>query len=208
MKVGMILECGPGGADEKVYVYLAKRLDPNIVIIPPVTLDNKRRLFEQCSAQAKALLEIENCEKVIIIWDLQPPLREAGRYLCIIEECNLINRSLDEIGLTAQQRQRVHLICVKQELETLLLADERAVASYLSKRTQRACRIPRFRDPERPDNPKKELNRIFKRHIGYKYNDRLDAERVIRLADIDEIWRCSSFVRFADKVVGISRHEF
>ena len=30
MKVGLILECGPGGPDEQVYGYLAHRLLPKI----------------------------------------------------------------------------------------------------------------------------------------------------------------------------------
>lgn len=205
MKIGMIFEYGPNGADERVYGYLAKKLDPDIVIIS-VTLDSKRKLIDMCAAQAKALLEIDNCEKVVIVWDLQPRLREAGRDLCIVEECDLVKDLLDKTGLTAQQRQRIHLICIKQTLETLLLADERAIEAYLNeKKKEHPCKIGHFKHSERLEKPKGILRKIFK-DAGRIYEDMRDAEEIIRRADIHEILRCSSFVRFADKVAGVRRH--
>jgi hypothetical protein len=47
MKVGMIFECGPDGADKKVCEHLAYQLDPDIEI-SSVTLTNKPGLVENC----------------------------------------------------------------------------------------------------------------------------------------------------------------
>lgn len=204
MKVGMVFECGPRGADEKVYIYLAKKLNPSIVIVP-TPLDSKRKLIKECADQAKALLEIEDCEMVIIIWDLQPHWEEAKKTLCVVDECKIIRNSLDKAGLTVQQKQRVHLVCIEQALETLLLADERAIEVYLNeRRKEHPCKVNHFKHPEHLPKPKGILRKIFQ-DVGRTYEDWRDAEEIIRRADIDKIWRCESFARFADKVAGIKR---
>ena len=69
MKVGMIFECGPKGADQQVCKYLAQRLLPDIEIVPPITLGNKPRLLSDCGPAAANLLR-EGCERIIIVWDL------------------------------------------------------------------------------------------------------------------------------------------
>lgn len=205
MKIGMIFECGPNGADKKVYEYLAKQLDPGIVIVSS-TLGSKPTLVEQCGTEAKALLEIENCERVIIVWDLYPPWKEKRQKPCRFNDRKLIMDSLNKAGLAPRQQQRVYLVCIEQELETLLLADKQAIENYLSSIKGRFCRIGRIRNPEHQSEPKGYLSQKFVDHIGRKYNDALDAEKIIKLADIRKIWRCSSFERFAEKGVGVRRH--
>jgi hypothetical protein len=212
MKIGMIFECGPGGADEKVYKYLAEQylagqLRTEIVVVGR-TLGSKPKLIEQCGAQAKALLEIDRCEKVVILWDLHPAWGTRGERPCRFNDCKLIMESLKEASFTTRQLQRVHLVCIEQELETLLLADKQAIENYLSSIKRRSCRIGRLRNPEHQPEPKGYLSQKFVDHIGRKYNDASDAEKIIKLADIDKIWCCPSFVRFADKVAGVRRHEF
>ena len=71
MKVGMIFECGPDGADKKVCEHLARMLQPDIEI-SSVTLDNKPNLLSGCGATAAQLLE-DGCDRIIVIWDLHPP---------------------------------------------------------------------------------------------------------------------------------------
>lgn len=204
MKIGMIFECGPNGADKKVYEYLAKQLDSDIVIVSS-TLGSKPTLVEQCGTEAKALLEIGNCERVIIAWDLYPPWQGRRQRPCRFNDRKLIKDSLIEAGLTKRQLQCVHLVCIEKELETFLLADKRAVETYLSGIARQPCRIGHLRNPEHQPEPKGRLSQIFVEHIGRKFNDALDAEKIIKLADIHKIWRCSSFERFADKVAGVRR---
>jgi len=83
---------------------------------------------------------------------------------------------------------------------------DRGHGVYLNeKRKEHPCKIDRFKHPERQKRPKGILRRIFQ-DVGRIYEDTRDAERIIKLADIDKLWRCSSFERFADKVVGVRRH--
>ncbi len=203
MKIGMIVEGNSGGADEKVYNYLARQIQTDIQVVSRA-LDNKPRLIERCGVAAKALLEINNCEKVIIIWDHYPAWRSRGERPCIVEDCNFIRNSLSEAGLTPQQLQRVHLVCIKHELETLLLADKQAIKKYLVSIKNRPCQV-NLRHPENYTDPKIPLNNLFHQHIYRSYQGWLDAEKIIKLARIEELWRCSSFERFADKVAGITR---
>ena len=58
MKVGLILECGPQGADKAVCEHLAKLLDPEIEIVT-LTLDNKPGLIENCAEAATTLFELD-----------------------------------------------------------------------------------------------------------------------------------------------------
>ena len=51
MKVGIIFECGPDGADRKVCEHLAKRIKPDLKI-ESVTLDNKPKMIRGCGQRA------------------------------------------------------------------------------------------------------------------------------------------------------------
>jgi Fe-S-cluster containining protein len=86
MKIGFIFECGPDGPDVQVCHHLVHKLDSTIQFVPN-TLDNKKKLVEDCGPVAKALL-IE-CKKVIIVWDLYPAWREKGIKPCPFLEGNL-----------------------------------------------------------------------------------------------------------------------
>jgi hypothetical protein len=158
MKIGMIVEGSPGGADEKVYSYLAKQLRADIEV-EAVALNNKPTLIEHCGVAAKALLEINKCEKVIIIWDYHPAWRKNRGKPCIVEDCSLIRDSLNDAGLSDKQLQCVQLVCIKHELETFLLADGRAIKKYLMSIKDKACRINptcspiRFFDRNLPTEP-------------------------------------------------------
>ena len=63
MKIGLILECGPEGADKKVCELVLSRLVPDLEIVT-ITLDNKPTLGEQCAASAAQLFS-EGCERIV-----------------------------------------------------------------------------------------------------------------------------------------------
>lgn len=63
MKIGMIFECGPDGADKKVCEHLARMIEPDITI-SSVTLDNKPNLISECGIAAAQLL-LDGCDRVI-----------------------------------------------------------------------------------------------------------------------------------------------
>lgn len=97
MKVGMIFECGPAGADKAVCVSLARLLKPDIAI-QSVTLDNKPGLIKECGVAAAQLFS-DGCRRVVIVWDLYPPWRESGAKPCRREDRMAIDKALRKAGL-------------------------------------------------------------------------------------------------------------
>ena len=164
MKVGMIFECGPVGADRKVCEHLAKRIRPDLEI-KSETLDNKPNLIAECGIVAAELLE-DCCERVVIVWDLYPAWRERGAKPCRKKDRECIMRSLHAAEVDTE---KVFLVCIEEELEAWLLADNRAISKVLSK-PHRKVTIKSQRFPER-HNPKKRLRRIFNQQIGRDYVD-------------------------------------
>ncbi len=195
IKVGMIFECGPQGADKKVCEILLKKLDPTIQT-KSVTLDSKPNLVQKCGAAAKQLLDTEKCDRVIIIWDLYPTWRTDGEKPCRKEDCKSIFESLDGAGV---DRNKVHLVCITEELEAWLLADGGAISTTLSKPTHQVT-VPDTKKPEQVKNPKKRLSQIYQQHIGRKYSDLIDGEKISKnIDDFKKIRRSDSFCRFALK---------
>jgi hypothetical protein len=202
MKIGFIFECGPEGPDVQVCRQLVRTLDPAIQFISS-TLDNKKKLIEACGPVAKALLS--ECEKVIVVWDLYPPWRERGMKPCRHEDRQAIFLSLqaEEVDLN-----KVFLVCIQEELEAWLLADDRAVAAVLQplKHPHPVGRITRNSNPDRIRNPKRMLTKIFIRELGpsRRYVDYRHALLIANeITDFRKIRRSASFVRFALKVAGM-----
>ncbi len=204
-KLGLIVECGPLGADLKVFKHIVTRLDVSTVI-EPITLDNKKKLIAGCGESTVRLLA-EGCERVLIVWDLFPAWREDGQKPCRKTDREQIFAALVAAGVAPKDfespqvgtadRRKVFLVCIEEELEAWLLADHQAVATILS-RDSYQVRVPATKNPEEIDNPKKRLTRFFKQLGGVEYNDRVHAEKVIKeVANFRQIARaCPTFSRF------------
>lgn len=202
MKIGFIFECGPDGPDVQICRYLVHKLDSTIEFISS-TLDNKKKLLEDCGAVAKVLLD--ECEKVIIVWDLYPAWREKGIKPCRHEDRLAIFQSLqaEDVDLG-----KVFLVCIQEELEAWLIADNRAVKAMLEplKHPHPVSRIRRFPNPDRIRNPKTRLTKIFTQELGAgrRYVDYQHAIKLVRkISDFTRIRRSDSFRRFALKVAGV-----
>lgn len=193
MKVGMIFECGRKGADGKVYPCLAKKIRDDLDINPEF-LDNKTKLIEECGEVAKFLIEEKNCEKVVIIWDFFPFWGEPNP--CIAQDCQRIQTVFADAQLTSQQREKIHLICVKQELETFLLMDEIAINDYLKKLNSHPCQVQCPKKPAREPNPKRFLKKIFIENGRIGYDDLVDAVKIAELIDIKKLKKHKAFERF------------
>ena len=197
MKIGMIFECGPDGADRKVCEHLARMIQPESEIVS-VTLDNKPKLVGECGTAARRLLD-ESCERIFIVWDLYPAWRKEGQRPCRREDREAIQYSLSRSDVPIQ---KVALICIEEELDAWLLADGRALSRVLSRQTHPAT----VRDMRRPDQiqkPKTRLNRIFRQHARRPYVDRMDARKIVQaLPDLNKIRRSITFVRFEAKLMG------
>ncbi len=158
MRVGLIFECGPRGADKKVCEYLASKLRPDDEF-RSLTLANKANLLIECGDAATSLLN-DGCERVIIIWDLYPPWRETKP--CLKHDREAIFAALTAAGVATKP---VFLVAIIEELEAWLLADTKAIEAILSTRTRLAS-IAKVRNPVREGtNPKKLLNRLFQQHL-------------------------------------------
>ena len=202
MKIGFIFECGPEGPDVQVCRHLVHKLDPIIEFISS-TLDNKKKLVENCGTVAKVLLD--ECEKVIIVWDLYPAWRERGMRPCRHEDRQAIFRSLQAENVDLS---KVFMVCIQEELEAWLLADNRAVTAMLKplKHPHPVGRISKYSNPDRIKNPKTTLTRIFNHELG---NGRgyVDYQHAILIAkeisNFNRIRRSDSFKRFAFKTAGL-----
>ena len=195
LKIGLILECGPQGADKKVCEILLRKLKPEIKCVS-VTLSNKPNLVSQCGESASQLLNTENCDRVLVIWDLYPTWRE-NKKPCLKEDRESIFQSLKSSRVDLA---KVHLICIQEELEAWLLADGRAISKVLSRPT-RPVTIKDERHPDRVQSPKTKLTCVYQTHIHRKYSDLVDAEKIaLQILDFSKIKRSESFRRFADAV--------
>ena len=196
MKVGMIFECGPAGADKVVCELLARRLNPLIQIVC-VTLDNKPKLLADCGQAAAQLLH-GGCERVVIVWDLYPPWRKRGAKPCRREDRQAIARSLTKAIVKSKF---VYLVCIEEELEAWLIADGRALSAVLS-RPAHLVKVKDTPGPESIRSPKTRLNKLFQQHRGQPYTDRFHAEKIVKaMPDLNRIRRCASFLRFAVKTI-------
>lgn len=149
MKIGLVLECAKNGPDQQVCEYLIEQLRPDTKVVS-VTLTEKNNLIARCGDAAAALLLQETCQRVVIVWDLYPPWRlenPRSEEQCRHHERAGILRSLKEAGVTSRS---VHLVCISEELEAWLIADNRAIERAISRLTNR--RRPRIREEKNPES--------------------------------------------------------
>ena len=196
MTIGLIPECGPQGADKFVCEYLAAKLRPNVTVVSR-TMDDKPNLLGN-AAKAVVLLLADGCERVLIIWDLRPAWPDTANKPCRAAERQTLLNSLNRAGLTNRP---VYLVCVEQELESWLLADEAKLAGFLSTPTH-AHTVKRERKPDRVVNPKSVVMNHFKEARGWRYEDRMHAIKVIRhdVPNWARLRQSDSFARFEAKL--------
>ena len=193
VKIGLILECAPSGPDQQVCEYLVKRLQPDTEV-DSRTMVNKKILIAECGEKAAQLLD-DNCQRVIIVWDLYPPWRPKGEKPCRREDRKAICDSLKQAGVDCQ---KVHLVCICQELEAWLLADNRAIVAAIEKLIRRTPRITGIKkNPESVEDPKSRLDNIFRQYTHRPYQAHTHALKIVKeLPDFKKIKRCQSFKQF------------
>jgi hypothetical protein len=199
MKIGFVFECGSEGADKQVCEFLARQIQPNIAPVSR-TLDNKPRLFQECGLVAANLLD-DGCECVLIIWDLRPAWPDKKHKPCRKAERDAIFVALEKAGISDHP---VFLVCIEQELESWLLADEKKISSYLST-DARSYEAPQVKKPDRVQNPKSVMMKHFRDARGLRYEDRTHAIKVLQAAETDlkRLRRSQTFVRFESKLNSI-----
>jgi hypothetical protein len=197
MTIGLIFECGPQGADKQVCEYLAARIRPGVQLSCR-TLDNKENLLRDAGKVAAQLLK-DGCSCVLIVWDLRPAWPDKKDKPCRAQERQQILAALAQAGVTANAP--VYPVCIEQELESWLLASDHAIEAHLSTPAH-SYEAPRVRKPDGVPQPKAVMLNHFKAARGWRYDDKVDAVRVLKAADIDlkRLRRSPSFARFESKL--------
>ena len=200
MMVGLIVECGKDGPDEKVCRHFIRELNPAIRVVC-TSMTNKRKLVEDCGGAAAALLE-SGCEYVVIVWDMNPPWDDTVG-TCLKAERDAVFKSIDDAGVL---RADVRLVAVHMMLEAWLLADERAIKALIE-RDSHPLKAKAVKHPERNTDPKAALKGIFERYGGkrHTYSDMTHAIKLAQaMPDLARVRKCDSFKRFAQKAAGIT----
>jgi len=194
-RVGFVLECQRQGPEEQVFTHLVKRLRPDLEPIFEC-LTSKRYLLPGGSKAVKQLLA-DKCAHVFMVWDHAPPL-DKTRPSCVAE-CDAVRA---QVAAERLDKSRVTLVCISQEMEAWLLADQTALEALLVSKNH-PKRIAPIRRPERDPNPKGTLRGLFKEHLGptRDYRDVTHAVPILqRVTDLARIERVHSFKRFKDRL--------
>jgi hypothetical protein len=198
MKIGFIVECGPQGAEVLVIPHLAKVLDRSLQLVNPVPLDNKDKLRRECGPWAKALLDL-GCARVLIVWDLLPDWGEYRGKGCRHNDKKEIARSLASAGVKPSDK-RIRLVCAERMVESWILADNQAVATFLST-PEHQLHVRKYKHPDEVRDPEAALNRSFRETRFRKYRDLDHAFKIIQSADLKRLRRSESFRRFEAKLL-------
>jgi hypothetical protein len=195
MKLGMIFESGPQGAEKQVCEYLARQLRADITI-SSATHRNKVEMIADCGKDVKLLMG-EGCDRILIIWDLFPPWRKAKD-----KPCRKADRAaiINALALAEVEDAPVFLICVREELEAWMLADGRAVSAVLSTPAHPVTGIENVKNPDHYPNPKGRMKRLFRIHHRGEFNDLIHAIKIIKAAGLNRLRRSASFRRFEEKL--------
>lgn len=199
MKIGYVFECGPDGADMKVFRELNERIAKGSEFLYEA-LNMKQPLIRDCGKAVKRLKKL-GCEKIFIVWDLYPAWREDGGKPCRHEDKEGIKTSLAAEGLSEQD---IIFLCLEEELEAWLLADGRVLSDYFSKPTFKA-KIKNETSPDSIKDPKGKLTGYFRTYKGKTnlYNGNIHAEQIIKkLEDFQKIRKSETFSRFYEKLSG------
>lgn len=191
MKIGFIFECPRNGPDQQVIEFLASKIDPNVEIVNSLTNTNKPALLQQCGDQT-AILFAQGCERVIIVWDLLPRWKDKHNKPYCKNDVAEVRSALQKANV---DEERVRLLCIAAELETLLIADERALEKVLH-RASHPANCPFKKHPHRLADPKSDLDGIFRTH-GRIYSPLTDALKIAQaLDDFNRLGPIPSFKRF------------
>lgn len=197
MTIGLIFECGPQGADKQVCEYLARAIRPGVALTSK-TLDNKENLLRDAGRVAAQMLK-DGCHCVLIVWDLRPSWPDKKEKPCRAAERQQVLGSLASAGLPPTAP--VYLVCIEQELESWVIACDHAITALLSTNAH-PYQAKQYKKPDRERQPKALMINHFKDARGWVYEDRADAIKVLRAADLDfkRLRRSPTFVRFETKL--------
>ena len=98
-KLGLVLECCREGADERVLRCLVRRLSPDTQVVVRA-MNDKGSLFREGIQAAEALVTIEKCDRVFVVWDLHPEWEDEldpKRAIKCKDECEELRKQLAKV---------------------------------------------------------------------------------------------------------------
>lgn len=201
LRIGIIVECGPGGLEDVLCRRICELLRERTGVefeIDVVTMTNKARLIEACGAATRNLLDC-GCARVVILWDERPAWPKIGERLCWHNDRQSILANLHHAQVADRP---VHLVCIEREFESWLLFDHQLLSHVLSTSTH-PVRVSPQRNPHRMPNPKATMTNLFSQHRGRRYVDVQHAREFARCPqNLNSLRRCATFRRFAERVTG------
>ena len=201
LRIGILVECGPGGLEDvlcrRICALLRERTGVEFEI-DIVTMSNKARLIEACGGATRNLFD-GGCARVAILWDEKPAWPKLGEPLCWHNDRENIIANLRQARVADRP---VHLVCIEREFESWLLFDHQMLSEVLSTSAHPA-RVSPQRNPHRSEDPKATMRRLFSQHRGWRYVDVQHARDFARcLRNLNSLRRCATFRRFAERVTG------
>ena len=196
--IGIICEGGPGFEDEQILTHLATQIvgHRNVICLPQ---GNKPTLFAECGRVARRLIDTDGCEKVLVVWDLEPSHNEGGP--CRRTDRHKVFESLAMAGL--KDHPCIFVLCIEKELETWLLADGAAIATVLHRPPYPRPRVPNAKTVG-AGNPKGRLKRIFKVHgRGRQFDPKTDGPAIAKAlpTNFGALGGLATFRRFGRKLM-------
>jgi hypothetical protein len=163
-------------------------------------------VFNHGPEAAASLVEASECDLVLIVWDLKPYWQRAKQKTCQAEVAEL-RPKLD--NLPRATAAKIRLLCLTWELETWLIADDRAVRAHLS--TDAHKLKYKCRSPMDKHDAKAFLDGVCKTQRGRsrRYVDVREAIQIAQqIPDTTKIQGIPSYGRFAGLVCGNSNAAF
>lgn len=203
MKLGFVFECSPGGGDIKVFQHILKLIYPTFNFdanFHHAALKSKKELEKECGKEVKRLKDL-GCQKIFVVWDLIPVWKE-DRKPCRHDDKEAIKKSLVAHELGSND---IIFLCVEKELESWLVADERALKDFFITNNSMKDEIKRVARPDKHHDPKGVLSDYFKMYRGVKFQPIIHTDHILgKMRDVRNLRRSESFKRFYFKVTGSS----
>ncbi len=205
MKIGLIVECAPGGVEDAVCPKIVELLaaECKLKIDAPLirTMVGKKSLILDCAATARGLLS-DGCNRVVILWDDNPPWtqdKDFSKPRCWHFERAGIQERLEAAELPTD---KAGLVCIEREFETILIHDTDLLGAVISPSEEHPAKIKKVTNPLAIQRPKKWLERQFRVHKS-RYNEAVVAKKFAEnLNNLNALKRCDIFRRLAEKILG------
>ena len=200
MKIGFVLECAPEGPDEQVFKMLVKRLKEQNFIgdveCIPKCQSNKANLMKDIVGVVGNLQVVDRCDHVFVIWDQNPSWTVRPKKISDSAQIRQVEELLRSEELL---NEAVTLICLKYELESWLISDERAFGQL-----RYGQGTPSAKSPRRETKPKDAAS-VMKQEIGLDiYKDYIDAKVLATHIEFSKLAKIPTFCQWFCKLQKLS----